>query len=129
MQEISHKLTEANHENIIKTHNRLIKNLTEYINHHIDHEDLSLKWLAGQVVYMNVDYLSKLFIRETGEKFSHYLLRIRMERAKDLIEKSDDDRIYEVARRVGLGNNPQYFSQLFKKYTGYAPSEYKRRRP
>ncbi len=108
------------------THNKVVNNIIKYIQDNLSDEQLSLKAIAGQVFYMNENYLSKLFIKETGEKFSHYLTRLRMEKAKELIEKSDDDRIYEVALKVGFGNNPQYFSQLFKRYTGLAPTEYKK---
>lgn len=34
---------------------------------------------------MNVDYVSKKFYKETGQKFSHYLTEMRMQRAKDMM--------------------------------------------
>ena len=126
IKETTCQVTRGNYDNIITTHNKLIKKIIEYIKGHIADANLSLKWIANEVLYMNVGYLSKLFIRETGEKFSHYLMRVRMEKAKELIEKDDEELVYEVAERVGFGNNPQYFSQLFKKYTGYTPTEYKK---
>lgn len=126
IQEIADQVAMANRERIVNTHNKLIRMIVEYVENHMENEDLSLKWLASEKIFMNVGYLSKLFIKETGEKFSHYLTKVRMEKAKQLIKESTDDRIREVAQKVGLGNNPQYFSQLFKKYTGFAPSEYKK---
>ena len=48
-----------------------------------------------------------------------------MELAKELIMGGKKDRIYEVAEKVGYGSNSQYFSQVFKKYTGISPLEYK----
>ena len=48
-----------------------------------------------------------------------------MEMAKALIVEGKKDRIYEVAEKVGYGSNSQYFSQVFKKYTGVSPLEYK----
>ena len=48
-----------------------------------------------------------------------------MEMAKDLIIEGKKDRIYEVAEKVGYGSNSQYFSQVFKKYTGVSPLEYR----
>ncbi|HYH02046.1 MAG TPA: response regulator [Bacillota bacterium] len=123
----SEEITRANQEIIQNKHHKIIETLLHYVAANIEKEDLSLKRLAAEVVYMNEGYLSKLFLKETGEKFSHYLMRLRMEKAIQMIEKNGADRIYEVAQSVGLGNNPQYFSQLFKKYTGYSPSEYKNR--
>jgi two-component system response regulator YesN len=35
-------------------------------------------------------------------------------------------KVYEIADRIGFGDNPQYFSQVFKRHTGFTPSEYKR---
>ncbi len=59
------------------------------------------------------------------ENFSQYLMRRRIEKAKVVIEQSASAKVYEIASKVGMGNNPQYFSQLFKRYTGMTPSEYK----
>ena len=86
---------------------------------------MSLRWLAGTILYTNVDYLGKLFKKETGKNFSHYVMEKRMELAKELIIGGKKDRIYEVAEKVGYGSNSQYFSQVFKKYTGVSPLEYK----
>lgn len=124
--ELGCRVAAANHDTIVTTHNRLVKKIIDYIQENIAEEQLSLKRLANEVVYMNVGYISKLFIRETGEKFSHYLTRKRMEKAKEILGTGEETLVCEVARRVGLGNNPQYFSQLFKKYTGFAPSEYRK---
>ena len=30
----------------------------------------------------------------------------------------------DIAAEIGLGDNPQYFSQLFKKYEGITPSQF-----
>jgi two-component system response regulator YesN len=123
---VAEEITRINQEMIRNKHHQIIETLLKYLDEHLDNEDLSLKWLAGEVVFMNEGYLSKLFVKETGEKFSHYLMRLRMEKAKELIAAGGENRICEVAQSVGLGNNPQYFSQLFKKYTGCSPSEYKK---
>lgn len=48
-----------------------------------------------------------------------------MEKAKELI-LNNDYKIYEVAEKTGFGDNTQYFSQVFKKYTGNTPSDYKK---
>lgn len=117
---LHHSLERSFHSTL--TYSKLIHLVIKQIHENIANEELSLKWLASKVLFMNEGYMSKLFLKETGEKFSHYLTRIRMEKAKELL--IDDNRVYEVARQVGYGNNPQYFSQLFKKYTGFVPSEY-----
>ena len=51
--------------------------------------------------------------------FSAYLGRLRIEKAQQLL--ACGEKINWVAQLVGCGNNPQYFSQMFKKYTGIPP--------
>ena len=75
-------------------------------------------------LFMNVDYVSKKFYKETGQKFSQYLTKMRIGKAKELIAKNPEEPIKNVAEQVGCGNNPQYFSQLFKKQTGMTPTDY-----
>ena len=75
------------------------------------------------LLYVNADYLNRLFVQETGQKFSHYLNSKRVEKAKQLLNV-DSYKVYQVAEQVGFGHNPHYFSQVFKKHTGMTPSAY-----
>lgn len=95
-----------------------------YVENNLSNPKLSLKWIAENYLFMNVDYLSKQFIKQTGGKFSAYLTSLRIEKAKALLLEHGSEKIYSVAEEVGCGNNPQYFSQIFKKQTGMPPSEY-----
>jgi two-component system response regulator YesN len=125
IRETSEKLTNANYENIRSKQSKTVSAMKKYVLENIDNEELSLKWMSTNVIFMNVGYLGRLFCKETGERFSHYILRVRMEKAKELIDSYDGEKIYEVAKKIGFGDNPQYFSKQFKKYTGCSPSEYK----
>ena len=98
--------------------------LKSYVEAHLDCETLSLKWLAENYLFVSVGYLSKQFGKEEGIRFSDYLNKKRMEQAIRLMVYYHNDNIKTIARSVGFGNNPQYFSQVFKKYTGYTPTEY-----
>lgn len=98
--------------------------IKSYVAQHLDEENLSLKWLAENYLFVSVRYLSKQFIQEEKERFSDYLNRKRMEEAKKLLLLYNNDNIKDVAKQVGFGNNPRYFGQVFKKYTGYTPSDY-----
>lgn len=104
-----------------------VQKMAAYIERHYSDDALSLQYLADHVVYMNADYIGREFARCMGEKFSAYLLRTRMEYAKAMMHTDASLRSYEIAERVGLGNNPHYFSQLFRKYTGLTPTEYRSR--
>lgn len=106
-------------------HSEIIKNMIEIVNENLGNSELSLKWVANRV-FMNADYLGKLFKQETGEKFSSYVTRVRIEKAIEQIQQMDDVKVFTLAEMIGYGDNPQYFSQVFKKYTGYTPSEYRK---
>lgn len=104
--------------------NSLVEQVRLYIEQHIGDSNITLKYIAQNCLFMNVDYVSKRFFRETGEKFSSYLTRRRIDIAKQLFCLNPGISIQSVAERVGCGNNPQYFSQLFKKQTGMTPSAF-----
>lgn len=104
--------------------NSNISILKAYIRENLDSENLSLKWLAENYLFVSVGYLSKLFIKEEGMRFSDYLNKERMEEAIRLMTFYHNDNVKHIARQVGFGSNPQYFSQVFKRYTGLPPTEY-----
>lgn len=95
-----------------------------YVKEHLSDSDLSLKYIAENYLYMNVDYVSKVFRKETGQRFSAYLTELRIQKAKEILSDIQPDKIINIAAMVGCGNNPQYFSQIFKKATGMTPSAY-----
>ena len=103
----------------------LIRRIKHLVHQHLADPELSLKWLAENHLFMNVDYLSKQFVQKTGERFSTYLARKRVERAKNLL-RANDAHIYDVAEQVGYADNPQYFSQVFRRICGMTPTEYVR---
>ncbi len=76
---------------------------------------------------MNEDYLSKLFKKEVEKKFSDYLLSKKIAIAKERLLSGDEQKIYEVFEQLGFDTNSRYFSQVFKKYTGLTPTEYRRK--
>lgn len=118
-----HLLQEA----VIKTgYKEYVRKILTYIDENLDDPNLSLKWIAENILFMNVDYLSKEFYKQTGQKFTDYLISARIERAKILLKINTDKKIYTIAEQVGYPNNPQYFVQLFKNMTGLTPRAYAR---
>ena len=101
----------------------LSRKIITYTEQNLEKSGLSLKWLAENYLFMNVDYLSKRFAKETGMKFSKYLTDLRIQKAKYYMEQGTYN-VQEIAELVGCGQNPQYFSQIFKKNTGLSPSQY-----
>ncbi len=107
-----------------KNYSTLIENVLQYVEENLSNPNLTLKWIAENYLFMNVDYVSKRFIKETTQKFSNYLTTLRIQKAKQLLAEGHSEQIQWVAQQVGCGNNPQYFSQIFKKSTGLTPSAY-----
>ena len=103
-----------------------VQQMTAYVDTHYMDESLSLQYVADNVVYMNADYIGREFTRAIGRKFSSYLLETRMEHARLLMAGDASMHSYEIAEKVGLGKNPHYFSQLFRKYTGLTSKDYRR---
>lgn len=98
--------------------------IIDYVSENLADPCLSLKMISEKVLFMNPDHVSKRFIKETKEKFSQYLTRTRMERAKKLLSRQQELNVQKAAEESGYGNNPLYFSQLFKRYTSMTPSRY-----
>lgn len=76
--------------------------------------------------YLNIStsYFSTIFKEMTGETFIEVLTRVRMEKAKELLENTTMKN-YEIAEKVGF-SDPHYFGISFKKITGKTPTEYAR---
>lgn len=79
---------------------------------------------VSNLVSMNYTYFSSWFKEETGWTFSAYMMRLKMEEAKRLLE-NPTFRVHEVANRVGY-ENIYHFSRAFKNYTGLSPKEYRK---
>lgn len=97
----------------------VIARATEYMRENYQ-KDISLDSVAE---YVNVSpyYFSRLFKEGTGTNFTDYLTTLRIERARELL--ADPERsIKEIAIETGY-SNANYFSRIFKKWTGMTPSE------
>lgn len=71
---------------------------------------------------MNYDYLNRNFKLTTGYTIRNYVNLQKISHAKYLLE-NENCKIGEIGYIVGI-NDPYYFSKVFKKHTGYSPSEY-----
>lgn len=99
-----------------------MKDISEYINAHYN-EPLSLSSLSAEF-FMNASALSRSFKNAIGVTLTEYISQVRIERAKEIIEREEIS-IPNVAERVGI-NTPTYFTKIFRKYTGLTPIEYRR---
>lgn len=121
---VAEELTKQQYEHHKNKYSAIVSKVIAIVEEHLGNPELSLNWVAHQMLYMNADYLGKLFKRETGEKFSNYVINVRVNKAIEWMKQHEDLKVFELAERLGFGDNPQYFSQVFKKCTGSTPSEF-----
>jgi signal transduction histidine kinase/DNA-binding LacI/PurR family transcriptional regulator/AraC-like DNA-binding protein len=68
-------------------------------------------------------YLSRCFTQETGLSLIHYVVRYRIQQAKQLLNTSDMS-ITDIAMEVGFSDS-NYFSRAFRKEVGISPLAYR----
>lgn len=102
----------------------VIAEVKSYIDQHVN-EEISREELAG-MVFLNEDYLSRLFRKREGISMTQYITERKIEKAKALLDVPEIS-ITMAAEGIGISNFP-YFSKMFKRETGLTPSDYKKRR-
>lgn len=108
--------TKYNHKNI-----KVISRIKEIIEERYN-ESISVAKISEEI-YLTPNYISMIFKQEMNETITEYIIKVRMEQAKNLL-KATDLKILEIAREVGY-DDPHYFSKAFKKYTGTHPQKYR----
>lgn len=94
---------------------------------HIGDSDLSLKFISNEILYMNEDYIGRVFLKHFGQKFSAYVLSIRVRLCAELFKFDSSLKIGMVAQMLGFASDGQYFSKSFKKVMGCTPTQYRER--
>jgi transcriptional regulator GlxA family with amidase domain len=100
---------------------RTIARIQASIAEHLQ-EELKIDAIARRAG-MSVRNFSRRFKNATGESFSNYLQKLRIENAKRLLESTDFS-ASEIMYRVGY-NDDRSFRRLFKQYTGLTPKNYR----
>jgi YesN/AraC family two-component response regulator len=81
---------------------------------------------AAKLVYMNPYYLGQYFKQKTGENFSEYLTKVKMNKAASLL-KNIAYKTYDVSNKIGY-RNPKNFARAFKRFYGISPSEFRNKK-
>ena len=102
---------------------KTINNAIHYIQDNLSKPGLNVNDVARHV-YLSPGYFSLIFKRQTGETFSDYLIHLRINKASELIRQSTL-RFFEISTLVGY-ENVSHFNVIFKKYTGFTPSQYRK---
>lgn len=116
------KLREKNQKSQVKKTDKLMDLAIKYINEHYKDPSLSLEIVAEELS-ISVSYLSMLLSKLKGITFNKYLVKVRMEKAKELL-KLTSEKIINIAGMCGY-NEVYYFSHSFKKYSGMSPKEFR----
>lgn len=102
--------------------NPFLKNVFEYIDENLD-KPIGLDHMS-QVIHVNKSYLSQLFKNKTGMTFSTYVNNRKLNRARELLIKTDLS-VPEISRECGY-KNPNYFSTIFTKKMGISPGSFRK---
>lgn len=107
-------------QNVSSRH--FVEESIKYMKKHYS-EEISLEVIANKF-FLNQTYFSRLFKQYTGTTFTDYLIELRMERAKELLNQGKY-KVYEISQMVGY-RSEKYFFRIFKQYAGCSPTEYYR---
>lgn len=99
-----------------------IRNAKIYIHKHFS-SPITLEEVSSAIGF-SVNYFSTMFKKETGEGFAKYLIRLRMDEARNLLRETNAS-VAEVCTRVGYVD-VKHFVKTFKAETGLTPGEYRK---
>ncbi|MFD1955538.1 helix-turn-helix domain-containing protein [Paenibacillus thailandensis] len=78
---------------------------------------------VAEHLHLNASYFSRLFKKELGVTFIEYVTRMKMERAKELLDQTPHT-VGEICELLGY-DNQSYFIKTFKAHAGSTPVEYR----
>lgn len=116
--ELKDILSEQKNKNILGT----VGTMLEYIHENYNDENLNLQYLS-QKYHITPSYLGRVFKQKFHMSFNKYLTKLRIDKAKDLLENTDY-KVYEVASMVGY-NDPNYFHVKFTETEKITPAKYR----
>ena len=101
-----------------------VRRVIDHMNEHLD-EVLSIAALA-EIIGLSQSQFVRTFRDTTGQPPYHYLVSLRVNRARELLEKTDLS-VIQVGMRCGF-EQPNHFATTFRKVTGMSPRAWRTRR-
>lgn len=105
-----------------KSVNAMMEKARQYIEEHYWDSKLCVEDLCSHL-NVSATYFSVMFKKKFGMNFISYLTKVRLDRAAELLEHTED-KSYMIAEKVGY-TEPNYFSYVFKKQYGVSPTKYR----
>jgi two-component system, response regulator YesN len=103
-------------------HSRLIEEIERCVAERMS-DKATLREVARRLSF-SPNYLSHIFKEETGERFSNYIVRKRLDKACELLQTTNL-KIFEISDMLGY-STVTYFSRQFRSVYGMTPGDYRR---
>ena len=97
------------------------QNIVKYIEENYANQMLNVNMIA-EVFDINRNWLSEVFKKKFGEGIADYIVKYRLEKAKELLKQGV--MVHKVAEKVGFSSTV-VFTRAFKKFEGITPGQYK----
>ncbi len=113
---------ESSSQENTKVQNQILQPVFDYLREHRN-ERLSQQQAAA-LCHISTGHFSRLFVKETGEAYSNFCARQKIEWAKKLLLRTDLP-ISQISYELGF-NESSYFIKVFRKYEGLSPTAFRK---
>ena len=100
-----------------------VKKVCGIVDENYANTELSVTAIA-ELLGKNLDYVSRIFKKTTGEGLLDYIQKVRIEKAKQIFQDNPSLTLQQVAGQVGYVSC-ESFARVFKKKEGLTPGKYR----
>lgn len=111
----------VSHKMVVLKGRSVFEEAVSFINSNIQ-ADISISEAAAHVG-KSISTVSHTFKKKTGKSFKCFVIEAKLALAEEIMATEPGTTIAKAASRVGF-SDPLYFSRIYKKHRGIAPSEF-----